>query len=360
MGSELGPIGDGGYMNRKIASRLGVVVAASLVTLGIVVGMSAASSNPYTFYACQTKGGNITAISSWSGLKCPSNDTRVTWNSVGPQGPNGPRGADGARGPQGPQGPQGAQGPAGAPAVNPDVLYDSMSVASNYEWSQCFSCVQMGEFGNDVTLSSYSGSLKRVVVSMSDWDSASTVHPIALTLTLYNEGSTEAGNGPANGDTTGSVIATSTVTITPTASVTGCNSGYVPGCAPAFNVTFPFDVPLSSLTTAGSGNDIIYGLSYNNNSVDGGLNVNMSYESSSVPSAGADSYPGWLWASLISGYAYNDVGGPSAEVTCDPSVSTTFALWSTAPTTYGAACGESAQPWVQGTNLVPAVEFLST
>jgi len=223
----------------------------------------------------------------------------------------------------------------------------------------------MGQFGNDVTLASYSGDIKHVVVSMSDWDAASAVHPIAITLTLYNEGATEISNSPQNGDNTGSVIATSTVTITPAASTNGCVGGvYTAGCAPAFNVTFPFDVPLSSLTTAGSGNDIIYGISYNNNAVDGGLNVNMSYESSSVPSAGADSFPGWLWASLISGYAYNDVGGSTGEVTCSPNVSTTFQLWSAVPTTYLGNCGEDSDtfggytaPSVVG-NLVPAVQFL--
>jgi len=244
--------------------------------------------------------------------------------------------------------------------VNPNVLYDSMTVSKNYEWSQCFSCVQMGEFGNDVTLASYSGTLRHVIVSMSDWDAASAVQPISITLSLYNEGSTETSNGPQNGDPTGSVIATSTVTVTPSASTNGCVGGtYTAGCAPAFNVSFPFSVPLSSLTTDEAGNDIIYGISYNNNSVDGGLNVNMSYESSSVPSAGADSLPGWLWASLISGYSYNDVGGSSGEVTCNAGVSTTFELWGAVPTTYMGSCGEDSNTTVVG-NLVPAVEFLSS
>jgi hypothetical protein len=351
-------------MNR-IGLRLAIASVAALASIGVYAGVSAAtSSSPSMFYGCTAANGRVLRITTNSNVKCQGGQTVVSWSATGPAG------AKGATGPAGAKGATGAPGAPGAPAVNPNVLYNSMTVSSNYEWSQCFSCVQMGEFGNDVTLSSYSGTLKHVVVSMSDWDAAAQVGPIAITLTLYNECAANAcgnelGLGPVNGDTTGSVIATSTVTVTPTASVSGCNGPtYTAGCAPAFNVTFPFNVPLAPLASASS-EDLIYGISYNNNSVDGGLNVNMSYESSSVPSAGADSLPGWLWASLINPPAYNGVGGANGEVTCASNVSTTFALWSAVPTTYMGNCGEDSStlagntaPSVVG-NLVPAVEFLS-
>jgi hypothetical protein len=349
-------------MNR-VGLRLLIAAAATLGTIGVYAGVSAAtSSSPSMFYGCAAANGRVLRITTNSNVKCMGGQTVVSWSATGPAGAKGATGAKGSPGSQGAQGPQGSQGPAGpagAPAVNPNVLYNSMTVSSNYQWSQCFICVQMNQFGSDVTMANGGGTLKHVLVSMADWDAAANVHPIAITLTLYNESATEISNGPATGDVPGSVIASSTVTVTPAASVGGCNGGYTLGCAPNFNVSFPF-----SSVSLGS-NDVIYKISYDNSTIDTGLNVNMSYDSSSVPSAGADSVPGWMWAGTNAaaqngpGNSYGDVGGPSGQITCSTAVNSTFALYSTAEASFNNdSCGLAASPVIVGT-LVPAVEFLS-
>jgi hypothetical protein len=83
--------------------------------------------------------------------------------------------------------------------------------------------------------------------------------------------------------------------------------------------------------------------------------VNLSYESSSVPSVGADTYPGYLFVATENGLN-DDTGGPSGEITCQ-NVGASFEQYTTQPAVYGGtACGLAALPAGPGL-LVPAVEF---
>ena len=114
----------------KRPSRVTMVLAASLLVVGTIAGVAAASARtqPRFFYACEGATGSVTSISTSSHLRCPG-ATRVRWNATGPQGvrgtsgvpgavgPQGATGAVGAPGPQGATGPVGAPGPQGAPGV---------------------------------------------------------------------------------------------------------------------------------------------------------------------------------------------------------------------------------------------------
>jgi hypothetical protein len=116
-----------------------------------------------------------------------------------------------------------------------------------------------------------------------------------------------------------------------------------------FNITFDLtsqDVMLPS------GSDIVYGIEYNNTSVDTGLNVQLSSDTSpNQVSVGQDTNHGWLYVSQLgAGYASGSgtvVGGSNGQVTCD-TVSNTFAQYSTTLGNNG-DCGLSP--------FVPAVEF---
>jgi hypothetical protein len=79
-----------------------------LVALVAVVSGTAtfaiATNGDQTFYACLTKGGDLTDVSTEAPPECKGNKAPVSWNAEGPPGPMGPQG------PQGPAGPQGATG----------------------------------------------------------------------------------------------------------------------------------------------------------------------------------------------------------------------------------------------------------
>jgi hypothetical protein len=183
---------------------------------------------------------------------------------------------------------------------------------------------------------------------MGNFAPASESAPLPITLNIYNPNALEPGNGIA----TGSLIATDTVTITPPGTATG---NTYPANPPTygidnFNVTFNFQSQRISLPS-----EVVYDITYNNTTVDTGLNVNLSYESSSVPSAGADTYPGYLFVATQSG-TDGATGGPGGEITCQ-TVSSTFAQYSTEPMVYGStSCGLAALPAGPGL-LVPAVVF---
>jgi hypothetical protein len=98
-------------MKRAIALPL-AVVAATTLAFGAAAGISAATSSPTTFYACETPSGNVHSIGT-APHTC-GHQAVVTWNSVGPTGPQGPTGATGPRGATGATGPMGATGSAGA------------------------------------------------------------------------------------------------------------------------------------------------------------------------------------------------------------------------------------------------------
>lgn len=99
--------------------------------------------------ACYTKLGTFRIIDAEAGQKCAKNETKLTFNQMGPQGPQGLPGAQGAQGIQGDpgpkgdkgdpgiqglQGPQGQQGPAGAPGEVNGLIF--VPLESNFDKSQ--------------------------------------------------------------------------------------------------------------------------------------------------------------------------------------------------------------------------------
>jgi hypothetical protein len=222
-----------------------------------------------------------------------------------------------------------------------------MTVSSNYVWSYAYDATGANQFGNDITLANGGGQLSDVVVSMGNFNPASQSEPLDITLNIYNPGASEPGNSVA----AGSLITSDTVSVTPP----GTSTGYTgPGALGIdnFNATFNFTSKHVTLP-----DDVVYDITYNNTTVDTGLNVNLSYESSSVPSVGADTYPGYLFVATLNG-TDGATGGASGEITCTD-VNSTFEQYSTQPTAYGStACGLAALPAGPGL-LVPAVAFTS-
>jgi hypothetical protein len=311
-----------------IISALAVVLG---ITSGALAGATAKETSRFCVYIDKTDRGNshldISANPKYGHKTC----------IVGKQGAKGAKGATGAAGAPGAKGDTGAQGvpgPPGAPAVNPQVLYDSMTVSDNYVWSMAYvSATGLNEFGTDITLANGGGSLKHATVSMATFPGSGT-DSIPVTLNIYQSGGVTE---PSNGHTTGALIATKTVAVTPPA-----NAGTVP-----VNFTVTFDFGGVALPK-----DVVYGIAYDDSTLDTGLNVNLSYESSSVPSAGADTFPGFLFASTKSGN--NDaVGGPNGEITCQD-VSSTYAQYDTSA--HG-PCGLDAIANGPTIALVPAVKF---
>ena len=245
--------------------------------------------------------------------------------------------------------PRGGEGPPSGPPVTSSV-YNSMTDSSNYVWSYAFFATGSDQLGNDITLVSGGARLNDVVVSMANFAPASASKPLPITLNIYNPNALEPGNGLAPG----SLIATDTMTITPPGTATGSTYPLNPptyGIA-NFNATFNFGSKKITLP-----DEVVYDIAYNDTTVDTGLNVNLSYESSSVPSVGADTYPGYLFVATGNG-SNGATGGPGGEITCQ-TVGTSFEQYSTQPAVYGStACGLAALPIGPGL-LVPAVEFTS-
>lgn len=223
------------------------------------------------------------------------------------------------------------------------AMYSSLVSPVNYPFSQCFYCVQMGEFGNEITLANGGGPLSDVVVGMSNF--GTTPGPMTMTMKIFNQGVGGPGSVP------GSLIASDTQTFNIPATSTGYQSTLPwPHGIAKFKITFNF-APQNKVLPA----TVVYELQYNDaqTSVSGGVNPQLAYESQI--SAGSDTASGFLFASLAStsngdGYdfAYNGVG--PGEISCS-TATTTFQELSTA------ACGNNGY----GTPpLVPAVEFDSS
>ncbi len=311
-----------------IISALAVVLG---ITSGALAGATAKQTSRFCVYIDKTDRGashlDLSVNSKYGHKTC----------IVGKQGAKGAKGATGAAGAPGAKGDTGAQGvpgPAGAPAVDPHVLYDSMTVSDNYVWSQAYvPATGLNELGTDITLANGGGSLVHATVSMATFPGSGT-DSLPVTLTIYPS---SLGPEPANGFTPGAPIVAKTVDVTPPA-----NAGTGPVY---FTVTFDFGgVALPK--------DVIYGIRYDDSTLDTGLNVALSYESSSVPSAGADTFPGFLFAKTIDGN--NDqVGGTNGEITCSNLVPQ-YAQYDTAA---GPSCGLAAIAGGDTIALVPAVKF---
>jgi hypothetical protein len=213
-------------------------------------------------------------------------------------------------------------------------IYNSRIPAADYQASQCYYCVQMGDFGNKITFA----------------------NPEGLSLPLGDVTVDMANFGTTTGfmDITFKVFAPPDLT-TPIAS--DKQSFYIPATSTGwigtasdptlgidnFSVTFDNFSPANVLLPP----SVVYDIQYNDpqNAVTGGVNVQLSTEPGQI-STGSDADPAMLFASLAStaggngyDYSYNDVG--PGEITTSL-VNTTFAEYSTV--------GEEAP-------YVPAVQF---
>lgn len=97
------------------------IIAALAFSAGSAVA-AVAREPASTIYACVSNGSGTITIAD-ANEPCKKHETRLAWNTRGPQGdpgpvgPPGPAGPAGATGPQGPPGPQGDAGPAGPPGA---------------------------------------------------------------------------------------------------------------------------------------------------------------------------------------------------------------------------------------------------
>jgi hypothetical protein len=223
-------------------------------------------------------------------------------------------------------------------------MYNSTIDGSAYQWSMSYvPSTGINEFGNEITFANGSQPLNDVVVAMANFDKtgASDLGPLPVTLTVYT---------PANPETSADVLWTDTETVTPPTTATG----YDPTPTDPTNGIANFDVTFKNFTSnvyypgTPLPKTVVYGISYDNSTVDSAMNVQMSYE---PPLVGTDTAPGNLFVSTKNG-SDDAAGGPTGEVTCSD-VNTTFAEYSTASGN-GGECGLGANP---AGNLIPAVEF---
>lgn len=119
-------------MNR-LASRLLTVAVATIITVGVVAGISAATSTPSKFYGCKASNGAVTKITTSSSLTCGSKSL-VSWDAVGPKGPPG---APGAPGPKGSAGQPGPAGQPGASGVNNPLVFGPYPTTGDLDSNVC-------------------------------------------------------------------------------------------------------------------------------------------------------------------------------------------------------------------------------
>src|SRR5262245_41107817 len=98
----------------------GLATIALLVVMVLVAKL--ATSSPGVLEACINPGnGGMRLVD--SSTPCHNNESRVSWNIVGPAGPPGPQGDPGPPGPQGDPGPPGPQGPPGPSSSGPPFIW---------------------------------------------------------------------------------------------------------------------------------------------------------------------------------------------------------------------------------------------
>ena len=226
------------------------------------------------------------------------------------------------------------------------AMYKSTDSPINYPHSQCFYCVGMGEFGNEINLANGGGPLSDVVVGMSNF--GTTTGNMTMTMKIFNPGPGGAGSVP------GSLIASDTQTFSIPATSTGYQSTLPwPYGIAKFHITFDFTS--QNIVLPGT---VVYELQYNDpqNSVTGGVNPELVNESTQV-TVGSDAALGYLFASLastVNGDGYTAVSQDFApgEISCSTGT-TTFQELSTA------SCLSDTEGYGSPA-LVPAVEFDSS
>ncbi len=103
-------------MARLFGTRLGRILATALLTALAFGSGSAvaayANQPPREIHACVSSNSGALRVVGAADT-CRTGETKLTWNTQGPQGLQGPQGIPGPVGPQGPQGQTGATGPEG-------------------------------------------------------------------------------------------------------------------------------------------------------------------------------------------------------------------------------------------------------
>jgi hypothetical protein len=221
--------------------------------------------------------------------------------------------------------------------------YNSRVAPSLYDWSQCWTCVNANEIGEEINLAGGGGQLNNVVVDMANFDTTPGIE--SFTLNIYDA---------AVGDLPGALLATDTQSFPVPATSTGYN-GKPPtyGIAP-FSVTFDnFTYTADDYSTYGGTlpGKVVYGITPNiTPTTEPGAGVNVQLSSEAHITAGSDAASGTVFVSLGSSGGQDAAPG---ELTCLTG-STTFAQYSTAA---GTNCGWASVPAPWGPNVIPAVQF---
>jgi hypothetical protein len=120
-------------ITRRWFSVAAVTLASATLAVAAVGSDALASSTATTtgtIKACYKTGTALVPLSHvGSSVACPTGDSTLTWNQVGPQGPQGVQGAQGAQGPQGTRGAQGPQGPQGPAGVSQGISTTNTTIA---------------------------------------------------------------------------------------------------------------------------------------------------------------------------------------------------------------------------------------
>ena len=97
---------------------------AAMLIVGASMLAAPGTADAGTIYACKLNSlGTLRIVSATA--TCSQLETKISWDSAGPQGPQGPQGSPGGPGPQGPQGPAGPQGPSGTGLVVDSAHYNT-------------------------------------------------------------------------------------------------------------------------------------------------------------------------------------------------------------------------------------------
>lgn len=224
-------------------------------------------------------------------------------------------------------------------------MYNSRTDGTAYQYSQCFYCVGMSDFGNRVTLANGGGPLSDVVVDMANFNPLTGPSNLMdITLNIYG-----AGSGASAGTLLASDEQSFNIPSAPSGGYYGTYCQTIVASNPDsdcgianFSITFNDFTP-QDVTLPGT---VVYDIQYNDpqNEIDGGVNVQLAQESTEV-SVGSDADPGNLFLALASTSGQDAAPG---EITCATG-STTFTEYSTA------SCGGNEG---YGTpSFVPAVEI---
>jgi len=148
-----------------------------IVSFGILTLYSSlVPAEPVTYYACKNNSdGTIYVVALET--PCKKNETKISWNEVGPQGPIGPAGP---LGPQGPTGPAGAPGPAGP--QGPEGPPGSGALLAGKECEIGQSILGFDESGNPIC-----GIPERTICWMPD-SSGLVEFPIYATVSSFSAG----------------------------------------------------------------------------------------------------------------------------------------------------------------------------